>query len=98
MTDTVASRAQGRDNNFNFLRMLAATLVVYAHSVTLNNGLATGIDDGHRRANWSGDWVHWLTGVDAGTLGVHIFFVISGFLLARSLSFNPALPKFFVNR
>lgn len=74
-----------RENNFDFLRLVAALMVVFAHSFALllvrNEPLyiATGY-------------------IDFGMMGVIIFFVISGFLISKSWTNNPSLIKFYWNR
>jgi peptidoglycan/LPS O-acetylase OafA/YrhL len=85
----LADYTQGRDNNFNLLRMLAASMVIYAHSYPLLQGYAGG------RPNWTGDRLFDLMGIDSGRIGVQIFFVMSGFLVAQSLSRRPSLVEFF---
>lgn len=60
----------GRDNNFNALRLLAALLVVFGHSWSLT---ASGPDPLNR-----------LTGYAAGSAGLAVFFTISGYLITRS--------------
>jgi peptidoglycan/LPS O-acetylase OafA/YrhL len=84
--------AHGRENNFNLLRLVAALLVIYAHSFPMVQGLS-----GHA-PNWSGDWFFGLTGMDSGRLAVQVFFVVSGFLVAQSLTRRPALLEFFQAR
>ncbi len=60
-------------NNFDLLRLLAASLVVVAHaSVVLYNQLLVF------------DPVRMLTGIEMGKMGVLIFFVISGYLVSAS--------------
>jgi len=64
--------AQGRDNNFNLIRFLAATAVVLFHCYAL-----TG--------NWTGEPLWRLAPeLNLGSLGVQSFFVVSGFLVTRS--------------
>lgn len=62
-----------RNNNFNLLRMLAAWAVLLSHShfLTANDVKAEPLYE--------------KLGITLGTIAVHCFFVISGFLIARSL-------------
>lgn len=60
---------RGRDNNFNLIRMFAALLVIEAHACAI-----TGRPDLLRP----------IFGLGAGDLGVDIFFVLSGYLIAKS--------------
>lgn len=60
---------RGRDNNFNLIRMLAALLVIEAHACAVT----------HRA-----DLVRPFLGLGGGDLGVDIFFVLSGYLIAKS--------------
>lgn len=69
----LADFAQGRDNNFNLLRILAALAVLLSHSFALVHG--TG-DAEPMRAS---------LGVDFGSIAVDIFFLTSGFLVTGSL-------------
>lgn len=63
---------EGRDNNFNLIRFAAATLVIWSHAFWLR---------GHSQP----DFLSRTFGLGAGGLGVDIFFVLSGFLVAKSL-------------
>lgn len=68
---TIGNYDKGRDNNYNLLRFIAAVLVIYSHSHPLS-----GIQQ---------DPLLLATGhTDLGTVGVSIFFVISGFLVTKS--------------
>jgi peptidoglycan/LPS O-acetylase OafA/YrhL len=60
---------RGRDNNFNLIRMFAALLVIEAHACSVT----------HR-----GDLLRPIFGLGGGDLGVDIFFVLSGYLIAKS--------------
>ena len=68
----LAAVAGGRDNNFNLIRMIAATgvLVSHAYPLTIGSGTAEPLQAS--------------TGLTLGTICVVIFFAISGFLIARS--------------
>lgn len=59
----------GRDNNFNLIRMVAALLVIEAH--------ACAVTDRH-------ELLRPVLGLGGGDLGVDIFFVLSGYLIAKS--------------
>jgi peptidoglycan/LPS O-acetylase OafA/YrhL len=79
---TVADRVGGRDNNFNAMRFVAASLVVFSHSYALSGHIA---EEPLARA----------VGIlDFGGVAVIIFFVISGFLVTRSAQLTPNLGYF----
>ncbi len=71
----------GRDNNFNLLRVIAATMVIYSHTLALS---------GRSEA---------IGGVTSfGTLGVRLFFVMSGFLITKSFLTRESLSHFLLAR
>jgi peptidoglycan/LPS O-acetylase OafA/YrhL len=81
--------AVGRDNNFNLIRFLAATLVIFFHSLALS------------RIPGSIEPVYWISGgrFDSGSLGVCVFFTTSGFLVTQSLiNRGLRLPTFLAAR
>jgi peptidoglycan/LPS O-acetylase OafA/YrhL len=82
---TLAELSEGgrRANNFDLLRLLAATCVVFAHAFDLLK-LPEPFPD--------------LVGLSWGVLGVIIFFSISGFLISRSWDNAPRLRTFAANR
>lgn len=63
----------GRDNNFNLIRMLAATAVLVSHAypIALGTGTTQPLEP--------------LIGKSLGWVAVGVFFTISGFLITRSL-------------
>jgi peptidoglycan/LPS O-acetylase OafA/YrhL len=73
--------SQKRDNNFDVLRLGAASLVLISHSFVV-----VGAGEPH-----AGHF-------PLGTLGVEIFFAISGFLVAKSWCSQPNLRAFAVKR
>ena len=77
-----------RGNNFDALRLLAATSVIFSHAFLL----ATGRQDGEP--------LMLLTGGQTilGVVGVFVFFVISGYLVTESWARAPSLPRFAVKR
>jgi peptidoglycan/LPS O-acetylase OafA/YrhL len=76
---TFADAFDVNDNNFNLIRMVAATLVLVSHCFPL-----AGIN------NWE-PFAYYLGGYDTGGgWGVSIFFVISGFLVTRSVLYHTA--------
>jgi peptidoglycan/LPS O-acetylase OafA/YrhL len=64
--------SQGRDNNLNLIRMIAALSVLVSHAWPLALGMGTEQP------------LERLTGFQLGTQAVYVFFAISGFLIARS--------------
>ncbi len=64
--------AQDRDN-FLLLRFIAAALVIYGHAYAITGG--TGLPEIF-------SWLGW--GTYAGSIGVDLFFVVSGFLVTGS--------------
>jgi peptidoglycan/LPS O-acetylase OafA/YrhL len=72
-------------NNFDFLRLAAASMVVVFHSYVLSGH----IEQEPLRARGF---------VDFGTLGVAIFFVVSGYLVTGSYQRDPQVRQFLVKR
>lgn len=68
----VSSFIDGRNNNYNLLRLLAAGIILYFHSFHLANG------------NGAHEKISQLLHINLGYLGVFIFFVTSGFLVTKS--------------
>lgn len=71
--------ADSRDNNFDVLRLFAAAIVLVSHSFFL-----AGVDDPVGNA----------TGITLGSLGVALFFGMSGFLILKSWMFDPRVRPF----
>ena len=75
--------AHGRDNNFNLIRFLAASLVILSHAYSL--ALGPGAEEP----------LHFLLkGDDLGRLCVFTFFAISGFFIAASFERKKSLGDF----
>ena len=68
---SLATLSTGRDNNLNLLRFTAATAVVYAHSFGVTSRTSDEI-------------FYSIYGIGLGDIGVDAFFVVSGFLVAKS--------------
>lgn len=79
--DTIAALARGRDNNFNLVRALAAALVIYTHAY---GATGHGADEPLVR----------LCGKSFGSVAVDVFFVVSGFLIAKSWDRSRDLVEF----
>jgi peptidoglycan/LPS O-acetylase OafA/YrhL len=75
-----------RNNNFTLLRFVAALLVIISHSVALSEGRSVL------------EPMESLLGVSLGSLGVLIFFVLSGYLIAMSYSARHDLKAFVIAR
>jgi peptidoglycan/LPS O-acetylase OafA/YrhL len=82
-----AVRVAGHDNNFDFIRWLAATMVVFSHEYAIVGGAG-----GEPLAQLTGGFATF------GTLGVDIFFVVSGLLVTRSLIERKAIGFFVASR
>lgn len=82
----LGDRADGRDNNFNLIRMAAATGVLVSHAwpIALGPGALQPMKVS--------------TGYTLGTICVQIFFVISGFLIAASFMRSRHWMRFLLAR
>jgi peptidoglycan/LPS O-acetylase OafA/YrhL len=76
-------RLENRDNNFDVLRLVAATLVLVSHCFPL-----TGNEEP----------IGALTGATLGEVGVVMFFAMSGFLIAKSWIDEPEPGRYFRKR
>jgi peptidoglycan/LPS O-acetylase OafA/YrhL len=81
MTVRLSDVCGSRDNNFNVIRMVAASAVLVSHAwpVTMGIGAEEPLD------RWIGHSLGWVS--------VGIFFVISGFLIARSYDNAPGVEE-----
>ncbi|MCP3390684.1 acyltransferase [Bradyrhizobium sp. CCGB12] len=70
-------------NNFNILRVIAASLVVLSHGYELPTGAVQH------------DWAFYFTGRALSWYAVNLFFVISGYLIFASWERNPSPLSFF---
>ncbi|MDN3582331.1 acyltransferase family protein [Mucilaginibacter flavus] len=72
----------GRNNNFDLIRFIAASMVIFSHSYWLTGNLSI-------------EPLGKLCGiVNFGSLGVKVFFAISGFLITKSVMRQPTLTGF----
>lgn len=80
-------QSRGRGNNFDALRLAAASSVMVSHSFLLSSGR-------HER-----EFIPSLAGgVGVGEVAVFVFFSISGFLIAKSWMAEPVVSRFAVKR
>jgi peptidoglycan/LPS O-acetylase OafA/YrhL len=86
MAKTIAALLHGRDNNFNLIRFLAASAVLLDHSFALVRPdiAATAFVD--------------FAKLEIGRLAVDVFFIVSGFLVTRSVLTQPTLVDYAVAR
>lgn len=82
----LSSFTKGRDNNLNFLRFVAASLVLLSHCWPLTQG--TSDNEPAMR----------LFGLEMGRMAVCVFFALSGFLVATSWERRPNIRTFALAR
>ena len=80
------AQTQGKDNNFNLIRIAAAFAVLISHSFPLANG--SGFPEPFSK----------LIGMSMGQIAVDIFFVTSGFLVSASIQNRNNLLEFVLAR
>ena len=83
---TIADYSQSRDNNFNLIRFIAASLVIFSHAYPISLGKDTF------------DPLYHLIGVTFGGIAVDIFFLVSGFLVSQSFCTRHNLLAFLYAR
>lgn len=76
----------GRGDNFLLLRLVAASVVIYAHSYALSPLPSEG------------DHLSRILGIYSGNVAVYVFFMISGFLVTGSWLRQRSLRGFLVSR
>ena len=78
--------AKGRDNNFNLIRFIAASLVLISHSypIAMGNGFPEPLSNS--------------LGTSWGSIAVDIFFIASGFFIAASFSLKSSFKSFLMAR
>lgn len=77
----MANGAERHSNNFDFIRFVAAFLVIYGHSLAM-----IGVP---YKIMW---------GAPISTVGVFMFFALSGYLVTQSWERDPSLVRFFTKR
>jgi peptidoglycan/LPS O-acetylase OafA/YrhL len=83
----VDSDISRQHNNFDFIRLVAAFLVFYEHGFLIFTGRPL-----------EGDIFREVFSISAAATGVCVFFVLSGFLLAKSLTEKKPLWVYLMNR
>ncbi|HOB46686.1 MAG TPA: acyltransferase family protein, partial [Zoogloea sp.] len=78
----VADLAQGKDNNFNLIRILAAYAVLIHHAFPLALGPKVVVP------------LEGSVGISAGAVAVDVFFITSGFLVTASLLARQSTVEF----
>jgi peptidoglycan/LPS O-acetylase OafA/YrhL len=88
MEVTIGSRSRGRENNFDFIRFVAAVLVIYSHAFPVAAGDNAGeVLKDITKSEWS-----------FGALSVAVFFIVSGFLIAQSYDRSNSFIKYVKSR
>lgn len=82
----LADYSQGKDNNFNLIRILAALAVLITHSFVLATGQP------------SSEPLRETLGMTMGAIAVDIFFITSGFLVTGSLLARKSAVDFIIAR
>ena len=82
----LSAGANGRENNFNLLRLIASLAVLVSHCYVIFSGDAS-----------SEPWVRHL-GMTPGSIAVDVFFATSGFLVTASLIKSQSTLDFFIGR
>ncbi|MBC7601359.1 MAG: acyltransferase, partial [Ramlibacter sp.] len=85
MMPTLGSLFDGRSNNFNLIRLLAALVVIYAHAPAI-----TGLGAPEPFAQFTGKY--------SGALAIDVFFLLSGFLVTASALSERGLRHFIASR
>lgn len=82
----LAELAKGRDNNFNLIRFIAASLVLFSHSypLTMGNGYPEPLSQS--------------LGTTWGSIAVDVFFVASGYFITASFSYKSSFKSFLMAR
>lgn len=83
---TPSPRGSHHISNFDYVRLAAATAVIYSHA----HLLADGTMDNEPFMRW--------TGQNLGVYGVLVFFTVSGFLITKSAHERASLPEYFLAR
>lgn len=91
MSDKIAIKTNsytGYSTNVNFIKFLAAIMVILSHAFPLSTGASQN------------EWFHILTNgqYTMGGVAVCIFFFYSGLLIAKSLVKKPTAKHYFMNR
>ena len=86
MAKTIAALLHGRDNNFNLIRFVAASAVLLDHSFAL------------ARPTWRPGAFIDFAKIEIGRLAVDVFFIVSGFLVTRSVLTQPTLVDYAMAR
>lgn len=85
---SIAEYFQSRENNFDLIRLLAAILVIFSHSYPLTLG-----------SNATEPFIKLTKGQETfGGLGVSVFFIVSGFLIAFSFERCSNVYEYLRNR
>jgi peptidoglycan/LPS O-acetylase OafA/YrhL len=87
-SESLASHLRPGTNNFDLVRLIAAIAVVFGHSFAL----------ARNQSGYTEPFLQYLKFTYSGTIGVGIFFLISGIFVTQSLAADGAVSKFILKR
>jgi peptidoglycan/LPS O-acetylase OafA/YrhL len=91
MKDNLLNSIRSYENNFNFVRLALATLVMVYHAFSLNTFNGNAVDPATK-------FLTQLAGIDLGRFAVDMFFLLSGVFVTQSWLNDPNAIRFAARR